>query len=91
MKAAMRARFIPRHYRRDLFDRLHNLKQGSWYDEEYYKEMENAMIRANIFEDEEQSIARFMSGLYRDIQRIVEFQSYRNLVQCVHQASKAEH
>lgn len=49
------------------------------------------MIRANIFEDEEQSIARFMSGLHRDIQRIVEFQSYRNLVQCVHQASKAEH
>jgi hypothetical protein len=52
MKAAMRARFIPRHYQRDHFDRLQNLKQGSWSVEEYYKEMEKAMIRANIFEDE---------------------------------------
>uniref|UniRef100_J3MSD0 Retrotransposon gag domain-containing protein n=1 Tax=Oryza brachyantha TaxID=4533 RepID=J3MSD0_ORYBR len=89
MKAAMRARFIPRHYRPHLFYRLQNLKQGNW-SVEYYKEMEKAMIRANIFEDEEQSIARFMSGLHWDIQRIVEFQPYRNLVQCVHQASKAE-
>ena len=44
------------------------------------------MIRANVYEDEEQSIARFMSG-----QRIVEFQQYRNLIELVHQASKAKH
>jgi hypothetical protein len=31
-----------------------------------------------------------MSGLHRDILQIVEFQPYHNLVQCVHQASKAE-
>lgn len=49
------------------------------------------MIRANVFEDEEQSIARFMSGLHRNIQRIVEFQPYCNLIEWIHQASKAEH
>jgi hypothetical protein len=57
------------------------LKQGSINVDEYYKEMEKAMIRANVYEDEEQSIARFMSGLYQNIQRIIEL---------VHQTSKAK-
>ena len=90
MKREMRARFVPKHYRRDLFDKLQNLKQGSLNVDEYYKEMEKKMIRANVYEDEEQSIARFMSGLHRNIQRIVEFQQYRNLIELVHQASKVE-
>jgi hypothetical protein len=33
------------------------LKQESLNVDEYYKEMEKAMIRANVYEDEEQSIA----------------------------------
>ena len=32
-----------------------------------------------------------MAGLHRNIQRTMEFQSYRNLIELVHQASKAEH
>jgi Tfp pilus assembly pilus retraction ATPase PilT len=55
----MRARFVPKHYRRDLFDKQQNLKQGSLNVDEYYKEMEKAMIRANVYEYE-QSIAHFM-------------------------------
>jgi polyribonucleotide nucleotidyltransferase len=58
MKREMRARFVPRHHRRHLFDKLQNLKQGNLSVDEYYKEMEKAMIRANVFEDQEQSIAR---------------------------------
>ena len=90
MKREMRIRFVPKHYRRDLFDKLQNLKQGSLSVEEYHKEMEKAMIRANVYEDEEQTIARFMAGLHRNIQRIVEFQPYRHLIDLVHQATKAE-
>jgi hypothetical protein len=67
MKREMRARFVSKHYKRDLFDKLQNLKQGSKYVEEYYKEMEQAMIRAHVREDEEQSMARFLSGLNRPI------------------------
>jgi hypothetical protein len=52
--------------------------------------MEKAMIRANVYEDEEQTISRFMAGLHRNIQRIVEFQSYQSLIDLVHQATKAE-
>jgi hypothetical protein len=52
--------------------------------------MEKTMIRANVYEDQEQSIARFMSGLHRNTQSIVEFQPYRDLIELVNQASKAE-
>jgi hypothetical protein len=52
--------------------------------------MEKAMIRANVYEDEEQTIARFMAGLHRNIQRMVEFQPYQSLIDLVHQATKAE-
>jgi hypothetical protein len=34
--------------------------------------MEKAMIRANVYEDEEQSIAHFMLGLHHNIQGIVD-------------------
>ncbi|XP_066333788.1 uncharacterized protein [Miscanthus floridulus] len=89
MKTEMRIHFVPKHYRRDLFDKLQNLTQGNFSVEEYYKEMEKAMIRANVYEDEDQTIARFMAVLHRNIQRIVEFQSYKHLIDLVHQATKA--
>jgi polyribonucleotide nucleotidyltransferase len=73
MKREMRIPFVPNHYRHDLFDKLQNLRQGSFSIEENYKEMEKTMIRANVYEDEEQIIACFMTGLHRNIQRIVEF------------------
>ena len=58
--------------------------------QEYYKEMEQAMIRARVHEDEEQSMARFLSGLNKPIKRVVEFQTYNNIVELVHIAQKAE-
>ena len=67
MKREMRARFVPKHYKRDLFDKLQNLKQESKSVEEYYKEMEQAMIRARVHEDEEQSMACFLSGLNKPL------------------------
>ena len=40
--------------------------------EEYYKEMEVMMIRANIEEDQEATMARFLAGLNREIHNAVE-------------------
>ena len=73
MKREMRARFVPKHYKHYLFDKLQNLKQGNKSMEEYYKEMEQAMIRARVHEDEEQSMAHFLSGLNNLIKHVVEF------------------
>uniref|UniRef100_A0A2N9GD10 Reverse transcriptase RNase H-like domain-containing protein n=1 Tax=Fagus sylvatica TaxID=28930 RepID=A0A2N9GD10_FAGSY len=38
--------------------------------EDYHKEMEVAMIRANVEEDQEATMARFLSGLNRDIANV---------------------
>src|SRR3954462_5535711 len=90
MKDVMRARFVPNYDNRDLFKKLQQLKQGTKSVEEYYKEMETAMIRANVKEDDEQTMARFLNGLNHPIKKIADFQPYSNLVELVHQATKAE-
>ena len=43
--------YPPTHYYRDLFQKLQRLTQRSKHVEEYLKEMEIAMIRANVEED----------------------------------------
>jgi hypothetical protein len=90
MKDVMRARFVPTYYNCDLFKKLQLLKQGTKSVEEYYKEMEIAMIRANVTEDDEQTMAGFLNGLNHPIKKIADFQPYSNLIELVHQATKAE-
>ena len=90
MKAVMRRRFIPTHYHRELFNRLQNLTQGNRSVEDYYKEMEVAMIRANIDEDREATMARFLSGLDPNIASTVELQHYVEIEDMVHMAMKVE-
>ena len=51
MKRLMRRRFFPSHYQRDLHNKLQRLTQDSRSVDEYYKEMEVSMIRANVMED----------------------------------------
>ena len=51
MKRVMRKRFVPTYYYPELYNKLQNLRQGNCSMEEYYKEMEVAMARANIEED----------------------------------------
>ena len=58
--------------------------------EEYYKEMVVAMDKANIEEDREAIMARFLAGLNREIQNVVELQHYVELEDMVHMAIKIE-
>ncbi|KAL4289575.1 hypothetical protein GQ457_14G015250 [Hibiscus cannabinus] len=57
MKRIMCRRFVPSHYHRDLFKKLQGLRQGSRSVEDYFKEMEMSMMRANIVEDREATMA----------------------------------
>ncbi|KAI3469143.1 hypothetical protein Pfo_025806 [Paulownia fortunei] len=90
MKVIMRRRFIPSYYHRELYNKLQRLTQGSQSVDEYYKEMEIAMIRANVEEDREATMARFLHGLNREIADVVEMQHYVELTDMVHQAIKVE-
>jgi hypothetical protein len=46
------------------------------------------MIRANVNEDEEVTMSRFLNGLNRDIANVVELQSYVELEELVYLAIK---
>ena len=58
--------------------------------EDYYTEMEVAMVRANVVEDKEATIARFLGGLNREIANIVELHHYGELEEMLHLAIKVE-
>ncbi|GKV12424.1 hypothetical protein SLEP1_g23565 [Rubroshorea leprosula] len=90
MKAMMIKRFVPSHYYCDLYQRLQGLTQGSRSIEDYHKEMEITMVRANVEEDREAKMARFLHGLNRDIANVVELQHYVELEDMVHMAMKVE-
>ncbi|KAH9769137.1 Endonuclease [Citrus sinensis] len=79
MKAIMRRRFVPSHYYRELHQRLQSLTQGSRSVEDYHKEMEIIMIRANIEEEREATMTRFLHGLNQDITNVVDLQHYVEL------------
>ncbi|GKV02531.1 hypothetical protein SLEP1_g14964 [Rubroshorea leprosula] len=90
MKAVMRKQFVPSHYYSDLYQRLGGLTQGSKSIEDDHKEMEITMVRANVEEDREATMARFLHGLNRDIANVVELQYYVELEDMVHMAMKVE-
>ncbi|KAH9704976.1 hypothetical protein KPL70_011688 [Citrus sinensis] len=90
MKSSMRKHFVPNHYYRDLYQKLQRLTQGSRSIEDYYKEMEIAMIRANVEEDREATMARFLNGLNQEIAYKVELQHYVEIEEIVHKAIKIE-
>lgn len=86
----MKRRFVPSHYYWDLYKKLQRLTQGNRSVEDYYQEMEVAMIRANVKEDREATLARFLAGLNQEIANQVELQHYVELEDMVHMAIKIE-
>ncbi|PKI63647.1 hypothetical protein CRG98_015965 [Punica granatum] len=67
---------------------MRSLRQGTRSVENYPKEMEIALIRANIEEDEEATMARFLCGLNREIANVVELQHYVEIEEMVSTAMK---
>ena len=90
MKRVLRKRFVSTYYYRELYSKLQNLRQDNRSVKEYYKEMRVAMTRANIEEDRETTMARFLAGLNIQIQNVVELQHYVELEDMVHMAIKIE-
>ena len=77
-------------YYRNLYMKLQGLNHGYKSVYEYHKEMEIAMVGANVVEDREATMARFFNGLNRDIANVVELQHYVELEDMVHMARKVE-
>ena len=86
----MRRHFLPRHYHRELHQRLQSLRQGTKSVEDYYNEMEMLMTRADVDKDREATMTRFISGLNKEIADRVELQHYMELEELVYLAIKVE-
>jgi len=86
----MRVRFVPPHFRKDLLLKLQTLQQGTLSVDAYFKELETLLIKVEMNDSEEAKNARFVSGLRRDIQDVVELHEYSSLESLVHLAIKVE-
>ena len=73
---------------RELHQRLHRLYQGSKFVEEYHKEMEILIIKANIEEDPKVTMAQFLGGLSQEIADVVELHHYVEMDDLVNMAMK---
>jgi hypothetical protein len=90
LKDAMRHRFVPSYYARDLLNKMQRFQQGSQYAEDYYQELQKCMIRCGLFEENDAAMARFRGGLNREIQDILDYKEYDDMTTLFSYACKAE-
>ena len=86
----MRTHWVPPYYQHELLQKLQRLRQGKNSVEEYYQELQTGMIRCGIVEENEAMLARFLGGLNREIQTILDYKEYTNITRLFHLAFKAE-
>jgi len=72
----MKRRFLPDNHKQDLYLKLHTLRQGSDGVEHYIREFEKLLMRSELPEVKEKTIARFIGGLNQDIAHMVKLQPY---------------
>ena len=75
----MRCGLIETEDARDKLNELQRLKQGSSYVEDYYQELQIGLVRCGLVETEDAMMARFLGGLNRDIQDILDYKEYNSI------------
>jgi len=83
-------KFLPPHYYQDNFIQLQNLRQKSMSVGEYTRDFEKLMMKCDIQEKEEQTIARYLGGLNTDIAHLVQLQQYWSLDEVIRLAIRVE-
>jgi hypothetical protein len=68
MVAKMKAKFIPRDYQINLFQRMQNLRKKLMSVKEYTEEFYRINIREDHRESYDEKVDRYMNGLQYDIQ-----------------------
>ncbi|RDY05367.1 hypothetical protein CR513_10805, partial [Mucuna pruriens] len=86
----LRSRFVQASYARDLYNRVQCMYQQSKSVEDYHMDMEVALIRANVLESNETTMAHFLHELNIDILDIVKLYHYASLNDLVHHGIKVE-
>jgi len=68
----LKDKFLPSHYLRDNYLKLHHLEQGTKSVEEYTTEFEQLLLKCDLKEDESQTFVRCLSGLDDQIAHVIE-------------------
>ena len=71
LKKHLRKTFIPYNFERLLFQKLHNIRQGSRSVEDYANEFYQMLTRVDIHDSEDQLVARFIAGLRPQLQNML--------------------
>jgi hypothetical protein len=70
--------FLPESYLQDAYNKLQSFKQGDLSVKEYTERFDSLLVRSEVYEKEEQTIARCLQGLRKDIRDVVELQPYHS-------------
>ncbi|XP_065017690.1 transposon Tf2-1 polyprotein [Musa acuminata AAA Group] len=79
MKRELKRKYLPHNYRQEIFLKIHDFKQKDLSVEEYTAEFDNLMLKGELVEPEEQTIARYLGGLKYEIAKVVQLQPYWSL------------
>ncbi|XP_068312511.1 transposon Ty3-I Gag-Pol polyprotein [Pyrus communis] len=76
MKKELRKKFLPENYIQEWYSKLYNFQQGGKSVDDYTGEFDLLMVRCGVDKPEEQTIARYLGGLRREIHDVVTLQPY---------------
>ncbi|TXG53757.1 hypothetical protein EZV62_019013 [Acer yangbiense] len=76
--------------KKDIFLKINNFRQRDLSVAEYTAEFDNLMLKGDVADPEEQSIARYLGGLNYEISNVVQLQPYWSLNDMCKLALKVE-
>ncbi|XP_051147531.1 uncharacterized protein LOC127262761 [Andrographis paniculata] len=86
----MRAKFVTSSYTQELHVRLQSMKQGNRTVDEFYKDLEVTLLRADVRESQQATVARILTGLNRDIADKVGLYRFDDIDELVERAITIE-
>ncbi|PKI37096.1 hypothetical protein CRG98_042530 [Punica granatum] len=90
MKIELKKKFLPTSYVQNIFCRIYDFKQDELSVEEYTAAFEQLLMKGDVVESEEQTIARYLGGLRSEIRNIVQLQPYWTFEDVVKLAIRVE-
>jgi Retrotransposon gag protein len=76
MVKELRKKFLPERYLQEAFLQLHGFVQGDKTVADYTEELDHLMLKFGVVEPEEQTIARYLHGLRKEIHDMVTLQPF---------------
>ncbi|KAB2595470.1 hypothetical protein D8674_030920 [Pyrus ussuriensis x Pyrus communis] len=76
MKKELRKKFLPENYIQKWYSKLYNFQQGGKLVDDYTEEFDLLMVQCGVDELEEETIARYLGGLHREIHDVVTLRPY---------------